>query len=252
MPVWTPLPLEYDKYAKGTETFVASTTVIDANSLGKSTAAGDTERQEHFVRLLKSIAWHLGSDNVPVFLSFNGDERRMDKGCIGHAVAAGVLDAPKNGPEGYMVSVTLSAQTGGTGKNGKIELGKFKQDYRAYVLSKYMQFELTVQSGKDKEYYFREVGFPPQMRLKHSFTTSSVVLVCEGRWKDLASAALANKIPDTMRIELHPGTLHLIARTEPIDFTEPVEKQSHLIDAAMNAAQQLLPYATRVQQAAPR
>src|SRR5437868_4532948 len=85
MPIWTPLPLDYDKYQKGTETFVTSATVFDANSLGKITPAKDTERQEHFVRLLKNIAWHLGSPDVPVFLSFNGDKRRMDKGCIGHA-----------------------------------------------------------------------------------------------------------------------------------------------------------------------
>jgi hypothetical protein len=252
MPVWTLLPLDYDKYAKGTETFVASTTEIDASTLGKTTPARDAERQEHFVRLLKNIAWHLGSANIPVFLSFNGDRRRMDKGCIGHAVAAGILEAPQNGPEGFIVSVTLAAQTEDVSENGKIELARFKQDYRAYVLSKYKQFDLTVQPGRDREYYFREIGFPPQMRLKHSFTTSSVALVCEGRWKDLASAALADKIPSSMRIELHTGTLHLITGTEPIDFTEPVEKQTHLIDAAMNAAQQLVPYGVQVHQLAPQ
>ena len=252
MPVWTFLPLDYDKYAKGTETFVASMSAIDANTLGKTTPAKDAERQEHFVRLLENIAWHLGSANIPVFLSFNGDRRRMDKGCIGHAVAAGILEAPKNGPEGSIVSVTLAAPSDGVSENGRIELARFKQDYRAYVLGKYKQFDLTVQPGRDREYYFREIGFPPHMRLKHSFTASSVALVCEGPWKDLASVALVNKIPPSLRIELHTSTLHLIAGTEPIDFTEPVEKQTHLIDAAMNAAQQLLPYAVQVQRLAPQ
>ena len=248
MPLWTPLPLDYDKYAKGTETYVTSETVFEANSLSKITPAKDTERQQHFVRLLKSIAWHLGSRNVPVFLSFNGDKRRMDKGCIGHAVAAGVLEAPKNGPEGYIVSVTLSAQTDDAAKNGRIELARFKQDYRAYVLSKYKQFDLTFQTGGDKEYYFKATDFPTYMRLKHSFTKSSVILVFEGPWRHVALTALAN-IPDTMAIEHHERTLDLVTKTQPIDFTSPVEEQTHQIDAAMEAAERLLPYAKQVQQA---
>ena len=89
------------------------------------------------------------------------------------------------------------------------------------------------------------------MRLKHRFTTSSVILVFEGRWKDKAHSALSNKLPDpdSMWIKLHDSTLDLVTGTEPIDLTEPVEKQTDLIDAAMEAAQRLLPYATVVQQA---
>jgi hypothetical protein len=87
------------------------------------------------------------------------------------------------------------------------------------------------------------------MRLVHSFTKSSVTLVCEGRWKDIASSALVN-LPSTMWIEHHDRTVDLIIKTEPIDLTLPVEKQTHLIDAAIEAAERLLPYAERVQQAA--
>jgi hypothetical protein len=249
MVTWTFVPFDYPKREMGSEVFVISVTPINANELGKTTPAKDRERQKYFVRLLKSVAWHLGTEHVPVFLDFNGEKRRMDKGCIGQAVAAGVLEAPKNGPKGYIDNVTLAAQPGSHLESGTIELATFKKDYREYVLSKYKQFELSVQSGSDKEYYFRELAFPPHMRMKHSFTKSSVVLVCEGPWKDVASTALANKIADSMRIELHGSTLHLVTRTELIDWTQPVEKQTHLIDAAMETAQRLLPYATLVQQA---
>jgi hypothetical protein len=250
MPHWTPVPLVYEKYEKGTETFVTSDTTFDARSLGKATAAKDSERQEHFLRVLRNIAWHLGTEHVPVFVRFNGEKRRMDKGCIGHAVAAGVIEAPKNGLEGYVVSVTLLNGQASATNTGRIELGKFKQDYRAYVLSKYKQFNLTLQTGRDKEYYFTALGFPAYMRLKHSFSNSAVILVFEGLWKDVASGALANNIPNSVWIECHDRALDLVTKTEPIDFTLPVERQTHLIDAAMKAAERLLPYAKLVQQAA--
>jgi len=248
---WTPVPFDYIKREEGSEVFVISQAPINATEIGKVTAARDKDRQAFFEELLRNIAWHLGTEHVPVYLSFNGEKRRMDKGCIGHAVAAGVLEAPQNGPEGFLVNVTIIAQSTSVSEIGKIDLSQFKQGYHAYVSSKYKEFEFSVQLKNDTEYFFKKIGFPPYMRLKHSFTKSSVILVCEGRWKNLASTALANKIPDSMRIELHRNTLHLVTGTEPIDFTEPVEKQTYLIDAAMQAAQRLLPYATLVQQADP-
>lgn len=251
MVAWTFVPLDYIKRDEGTDVFVASATPFKADELGKATPARDKDRQKRFEELLRNIAWHLGADQVPVFVSFNGEKRRMDKGCIGHAVAAGVLDAPQNGPDGYIVNVTLAVQSGGTIRNERIELARFKQDYRAYVLSKYKQFDLTLQTGGDKEYYFKGIDFPTSMRLKHSFIKSSVILVCEGPWKDVASKALVD-VPESMWIERHERTLDLATKTQPIDFTAPVERQTHLIDAAMEAAERLLPYATLVQQAANR
>lgn len=248
MPDWIPVPLDYEKYGKGTETFVASETVFEASSLGKTGAATDAKRQEHFLNQLRNVAWHLGTDNVPLFLSFNGEKRRMDKGCVGHAVAAGAIEPPVNGPDGYVISVTLLNPQRSSVDPADNGLSRFKQDYRAYVLSRYKQFDLTLQTGGDKGYYFRAIDFPTYMRLKHSFTKSSVTLVCEGSWKEIASAALAN-IPDSMSIERHEKTLDLVTRTLPIDFTAPVEEQTHLIDAAMEAAQRLLPFAKQVQQA---
>jgi hypothetical protein len=248
MPDWTPVPLDYEKYGKGTETFVTLETGFDANSLGKTSSAADAERQQNFIRQVKNVAWHLGTEHVPVFLSFNGEKRRMDKGCVGHAVAAGAMEPPVDGPEGYVISLTLLNQQRSLADTAGNELARFKQDYRAYVLSRYKQFDLTLQTGGDKGYYFRAVDFPTYMRLKHSFTKSSVTLVCEGRWKEVASAALTN-IPDYMWIERHEKTLDLTMKTEPIDFTMPVESQTHSIDAVMEAAQRLLPFAKQVQQA---
>ncbi len=248
MPDWTPVPLDYEGYGKGTETFVASESVLDANSLGKTTAATDAPRQQHFLRQLGNIAWHLGTREVPVFLNFNGDKRRMDKGCIGHAVAAGAIEAPKNGPDGHVVSVTLLNRQIATVNTEGTALTRFKQDYRSYVLSKYQQFDLTLQPGGDKRYYFKAVDFPAYMRLVHSFTKSTVSLVCEGRWKGIASATLAD-LPSSMWLEHHDRTVDLVTKTEPVDFTAPVEKQTRLIDAAMEAAQRLLPFASLVQHA---
>jgi hypothetical protein len=100
MPEWTIVPLDYEPVSGQSDVFVKATSPIDAASLGKTTPAPTTARQADFHEYLKRISWHLGSRSIPIFLDFNGDRRRMDKGCIGHAVAAGVLKAPINGREG--------------------------------------------------------------------------------------------------------------------------------------------------------
>ncbi len=251
MPDWTPIPLDYEKYGNGTETFVTSETVFEASSLGKTGAATDTERQDHFLNQLRNVAWHLGTDKVPIFLSFNGEKRRMDKGCVGHAVAAGAIEPPVDGPDGYVRSVTLIDHKASIAELAGGELSRFKRDYRAYVLSRYKQFDLTAQAGGDKGYYFKAVDFPTYMRLKHSFTKSTVALVCEGSWKEIAVLALTNR-PNSMWIERHEKTLELVTKTLPIDFTAPVDQQIHSIDAAMEASQRLLPFAKEVQQARVR
>ena len=109
---------------------------------------------------------------------------------------------------------------------------------------------MTIQLGIDKEYYFTERQFPSYIRLKHSFSRSSVFLVFEKQWNKKARVVLKDGfIPDTTWTEPHDSTLHLVTGTEPIDYTESVESQKDLIDTAMEAARRLLPYATMVQQA---
>ncbi|PWG03522.1 hypothetical protein [Sphingosinicella humi] len=120
MPMWTPIPLDYEPWTKGTDVFVRSSTTFDASSLGKSTPARDTARQKHFEEVVRRIAWHLGSDTVPVFIDFNGDRRRMDKGCMGHAVAGGFLEPVSNGESGYITQVTLKSGVIDAGKGGSV------------------------------------------------------------------------------------------------------------------------------------
>ncbi|OPY93571.1 hypothetical protein A5906_17380 [Bradyrhizobium sacchari] len=248
MPDWKPVPLDYEAYGEGTETFVASESVFDASSLGKTTATAKGPRQQHFLKQLENIAWHLGTRDVPVFVDFNGDKRRMDKGCIGHAVSAGAIESPMNGPDGYVVSVTLLNQQIVAKSQEETALATFKQAYRAYILSKYKQFDLTHQPGGDKAYYFKAVDFPPYMRLVHSFTNSTISLVYEGPWKRIASDTLVN-LPSSMWLKHHDRTVNLVTETAPVDFTAPLEKQTQSIDTAIEAAQRLLPFAELVQRA---
>lgn len=105
---WTFLPLDYKALPTANDVFVRETEPFDANTLGKTLPTRKSVRQAHFEGLLRDIAWHLGSRTVPVFVSFNGDQRRMDKGCVGVAVAAKFLEQPVNGPEGYVTDVTLA------------------------------------------------------------------------------------------------------------------------------------------------
>jgi len=115
---WVNIPLDFEPRPAGkSDVFVRSSQPFTAD-LGKVSAAMDRERQRHFENQLERIAWHLGTDTVPVFLSFDGDRRRMDKGCVGHAVASGFLEAPTNGDLGYVTHVRLhrqqeAASTGG-------------------------------------------------------------------------------------------------------------------------------------------
>ncbi len=112
MPTWTLIPLDYDRWTKGSQVFVQATDEFTASSLSKSTPASDTGRQQHFQELLTRIAWHLGSETIPVFIDFNGDRRRMDKGCVGHAVAGGFLLPPADSAQGYVSTVVLRQGAG--------------------------------------------------------------------------------------------------------------------------------------------
>src|SRR5688572_8641197 len=108
MPEWVSVPLDFQPRPAGqSDVFVRSPEPFSAE-LGKVSAAANQERQKHFEDQLRHIAWHLGEDSIPVFLDFNGDKRRMDKGCVGHAVASGFLDRPRNGPDGYVTHVQIA------------------------------------------------------------------------------------------------------------------------------------------------
>lgn len=44
---------------------------------------------------------------LPVFVNFDGYRRRMDRGCVGHSVAAGLIEPPADGVGGIVERVTL-------------------------------------------------------------------------------------------------------------------------------------------------
>ncbi len=92
-PVWVDVDLAYEPYGKGTETFVLNSAPFVADSLRKDGLA-DSLRQAHFISQLEKLSAALGTFEVPVFVSWAGERRRMDKGCVGHAVALGWIDAP--------------------------------------------------------------------------------------------------------------------------------------------------------------
>lgn len=105
---WVSVPLDYVPLPGSSNVFVKETMPFDASELKKTSPARDRIRQAHFESELTKLAWHLGSHVIPVFLDFNGDRRRMDKGCVGQAVAAGILEQPTNGPEGFVINVILA------------------------------------------------------------------------------------------------------------------------------------------------
>lgn len=108
MPTWTDVGIEYEPYGRGTETFVSSREGFPAAGLRKSSPA-DSARQDHFMRSLGRIAERLGTNTLPVFVRFGGERRRMDRGCVGHAVAAGLIEQPVDGAGGIVEWVTLRA-----------------------------------------------------------------------------------------------------------------------------------------------
>jgi predicted transport protein len=111
MPQWTFVPLEYEKWDKGPEVFVKNTDPISAESINVIPAP-DRERQKFFEDKLLAVAWHLGRHDVPLFVDFSGEKRRMDLSCIGYALAAPqFLLRPQNGPDGYLTHVAIKSMT---------------------------------------------------------------------------------------------------------------------------------------------
>ncbi|WP_417322000.1 hypothetical protein [Erythrobacter aureus] len=91
--------------------WVESRNHFDASDLKKDTAA-DSDRQAQFISELKRLADHLGTATLPVFVQWpNVGRRRMDKGCVGHAVASGALEPPQNSAKGFVEHVALNGWT---------------------------------------------------------------------------------------------------------------------------------------------
>ena len=107
MPIWTEAGFAYEPYGAGSETFVRSHAGFPASGLRKTSAADDSARQAHFMGIVARLSERLGSPTVPVFIDFASELLRMDRGWVGHAVAAGLLEAPEDGVAGHIEWVTL-------------------------------------------------------------------------------------------------------------------------------------------------
>lgn len=107
MPKWTEVDHPYLRYGAGSEPFVVSRDGFIAWDLRKTAQAGDSDRQAHFARELTRLSQALDDLIMPVFVSFGGERRRMDKGCVGHAVARGFIRRPTDGPEGIVDAVEI-------------------------------------------------------------------------------------------------------------------------------------------------
>ncbi len=118
MPNWTPLDLDYRAYCAGSEPFARSREGFPAAGLAKRAAAPNSRRQSYFEAELLRISDAVGSDAIPVFLSFRGERRRMDRGCVGHAVARGILEPPVDGPGGVVDAVVLTRRSVAGGGGG--------------------------------------------------------------------------------------------------------------------------------------
>lgn len=106
-PTWVEANIAYEPYAGASDVFAKTKTTFTAQSITKRTPAKDQARQSHFNGQLPRLAKAFGGADIPVFLSFQGVRMRMDKGCVGHAVAAGVLAVPQNNASGFIDQVRL-------------------------------------------------------------------------------------------------------------------------------------------------
>lgn len=105
MPNWTYVNLPFQPYTYSNQVFVKAKSTF--RTVGKHNDP-DSMRQAYFVELLRCLARTLGSNRVPVFINFMGERRRMDRGCIGHALAAGILRTLQLGYGDFVDYVVLA------------------------------------------------------------------------------------------------------------------------------------------------
>lgn len=180
VPQWTFLPLDYDPWTKGTDVFVQSVDTFAADSFERTTRAPDPQRQQFFEKMLLNISWHLGSDAIPVFIDFNGDRRRMDLGCVSHALAEpSFLSNPQNGPDGYVTHVRIKP-TGdfSTDRQGTDDMTALWQ--RIYETASKEHPELAMKSpgskGAGSNWVIFKADLPPKITIDWKITKGTVDL----------------------------------------------------------------------------
>jgi hypothetical protein len=107
MPQYTDVTLPYAVLGVGS-VWVDSRSTFTATSLGKESDPS-SDRQQHFHDQLLRLREYIGSNRLPIFVRWPGvGSKRMDKGCIGHAVTAGFLTPPTDAAEGYVTHVEIA------------------------------------------------------------------------------------------------------------------------------------------------
>jgi hypothetical protein len=107
MPNYTPVELDYVVLGPGS-VWVDSRSTFRAESLAKNSDP-ESERQAHFAQQLMRLSDHLGSRRIPIFINWPVvGRKRMDKGCIGHAIAAEFLLPLSDSEEGYVTHIEIA------------------------------------------------------------------------------------------------------------------------------------------------
>ncbi len=101
------IALPFHRYADGSPVFIETPNGFAAD-FGKKTPAGDRERQRYFNSWLQKLGEQLGSNRIPVFIEWvTGEVTRVDKGCVGHALAAGLIQEVVIGQDRTVTHVIL-------------------------------------------------------------------------------------------------------------------------------------------------
>jgi hypothetical protein len=104
MPAYTSVPLAYDPYSGPSDVFAKSSKGFPLQ-FGKNSAASEP-RQLHFNEQIGRLVEAVGPEMIPVFIEWQtGERNRMDRGCVGHAIACGLLDVAALGADGSVSHV---------------------------------------------------------------------------------------------------------------------------------------------------
>lgn len=107
MPHYTRVHLNYEPYHSGNPVFVKS---LDGFPpiFGKTTASNE-DRQIFFNQQIARLMDVFPNGPIPVFIEWgSGEQNRMDRGCVGHAVNAQMLVVDALDPDGCVSHVLVN------------------------------------------------------------------------------------------------------------------------------------------------
>ena len=99
MPRYFPVPLDFEPWTGSNQPVFRekTATTFDVDQIKQNATAEGSERQAFFEGQLARMNSTTVDGRIPVFTKWNdGVKRRMDLGCIGHALARGIIEKPVN------------------------------------------------------------------------------------------------------------------------------------------------------------